>query len=78
MHYLRSGSDLLGFTAILKIHKLARFLDISEFVFSAVKPLINREVFSTITKLFSHGIFFFSCKKTTMKISGPVNELFLK
>ena len=45
---------------------------------SAVKPLINRENFSTITRLFFHGIFSFSCEKTTMKISGPVNELFLK
>ena len=75
MYYLRSGSDSLAFRAILKVHKRARFWDILKFVFSVVKPLINREIFLTINKLFFHRISF-SCEKTTMKIPGPVNDLF--
>ena len=47
-------------------------------MFSAVKPLINREIFLTITKLFFPESPSFSCEKTTMKITGPVNELFFK
>ena len=39
-------------------------------MFSAVKPLINRKIF------FDDYQIIFSCEKTTMKISGPVNELF--
>ena len=58
MHYLRSGSDSLRFRAILRIHEQVRFWDIWEFVFSAVKPLINCQIFSTIIILFFHGTFF--------------------
>ena len=43
-------------------------------MFSAVKRRINREIYSTITKLFFHESSSFSCEKTTIKISGPVNE----
>ena len=36
-------------------------------MFSAVKPLINREIFSTITKLFFFGeSSSFSCEKTIL------------
>ena len=47
-------------------------------MFPGVKPLINREIFSTITKLFFMESSSLSCEKTTMKISGPVNKLFSK
>ena len=45
-------------------------------MFSAVKRLINRDMFSTIIRLFFTESSSFSCEKTTMKISGLVNELF--
>ena len=47
------GQWLLGLRAILKVHKLARFWYIWEFVFLLwMKPLINHEIFSTIIRLF--------------------------
>ena len=45
-------------------------------MFSAVKPLINRKFFRRLPNYFFMESFSFSCKKTTMKLSGPVNELF--
>ena len=46
-------------------------------MFSAVKPVINREIFfDDYQIIFSRNLLPFSCEKTTMKISGPVNELF--
>ena len=76
MHYLRSTSDSLALRAILKEPKRARFWDIWQFVFSAVKPFINREIFSTVTKLSFTEFSSLSCEKTSMKVSWPVDELF--
>ena len=64
MQYLRLGSDSLGFRTILKVHKRAQFSDIREFVFSAVKPLINRDFFFDDCQIiFSSNLLPFHVKK---------------
>ena len=60
MHYLRSGSDSLEFTAILKVYKRARFLYILELVLSAVK---HREIFRRFPSYFLRNLFPFHVKK---------------
>ena len=76
MHYLRSTSDSLGLRAILKVRNEHDFEIFDNLCFLLSNLLQIAKFFRRLPNYFFIESTSFSCEKTTMKVSGPVNELF--
>ena len=77
MHYFRSTSDSLGLRAILKVANKAFFEIFDNLCFLPSNLSSIAKFFRRLPNYFFTESSSFSCKKTTMKVSGPVNKLFL-
>ena len=75
MHYLRSTSDSLGLKAEgIETSSILRYLTIC--VFCCHTSYKSRNFSDGYQIIFFTDSSSFSCEKTIMKVSGPVNELF--